>query len=655
MAGQESSGRQLSWSARVAQRLSPGRWKNWPRAMTLFVGFLALLWFLLRVIPKPSRAAYPCQRAAFPLASAFVLWVVGMLTMATGLRLGRLGVRRSQWRLAAACAVAVVVGAAIAEGTLPRLAMATFAPTAGPFVPVDAANTPVGTGIGIHPARVVWVHDPEATNWDPSLDASATERYWHDTHTDPALVKSMMGRGVVALTGAATPSAAWDALFHSFNQTHGRGNHGYRAGERIGIKVNHVEQRTHAGNSAGTADNGNLADLCPQMTLSLLNHLVNEAGVPEDMITVADPSRFIANKEYDPCHAAFPGVHWVESDFFAPSKQPGTLGREIATYSTTDTLHYSAANPVSGAAVADSKFPRCFYEATYLINLSVMKGHPQAGVTLTGKNWYGTLGTSPAVSHHDSGWMDLNPGYGSYRTMVDMMGHKQLGGKVMLNVLDALWGFDRHGTGSKPLKYQTAPFNNDYPSSMLLSQDAVAIDSVGVDFLRAEFAANMGGAALSGGIDDYLHEAAQANNPPSGTFYDPEDDGVRMASLGVHEHWNDPVERLYTANLNKGAGIELVKLSPTYVRPTGVLQISATAPNAPWTLVGPEGLSQSGTGPLTLSSVPTGRFEITWGSVDGWELPTGGPSMTVDLTTGGTASLQADYTANSSIGDLWLF
>ncbi len=38
-------------------------------------GFVALVWFLIRVVPKPSRAAYPCQRAAFPLASAFVLWV----------------------------------------------------------------------------------------------------------------------------------------------------------------------------------------------------------------------------------------------------------------------------------------------------------------------------------------------------------------------------------------------------------------------------------------------------------------------------------------------------------------------------------------------------------------------------------------------------
>lgn len=41
-------------------------------------GLAALIWFFIRVIPKPSRAAYPCQRAAFPLASSFVIWLTGI-------------------------------------------------------------------------------------------------------------------------------------------------------------------------------------------------------------------------------------------------------------------------------------------------------------------------------------------------------------------------------------------------------------------------------------------------------------------------------------------------------------------------------------------------------------------------------------------------
>ena len=42
------------------------------------VGIACLIWFLIRVIPKPSRATYPCQRAAFPLAFGFMSWIYGI-------------------------------------------------------------------------------------------------------------------------------------------------------------------------------------------------------------------------------------------------------------------------------------------------------------------------------------------------------------------------------------------------------------------------------------------------------------------------------------------------------------------------------------------------------------------------------------------------
>lgn len=50
------------------------------KALAIIVGAFALIWFLIRVIPKPQRASYPCQRAAFPLASAFVIWIVGLFS-----------------------------------------------------------------------------------------------------------------------------------------------------------------------------------------------------------------------------------------------------------------------------------------------------------------------------------------------------------------------------------------------------------------------------------------------------------------------------------------------------------------------------------------------------------------------------------------------
>jgi hypothetical protein len=90
----------------------------------------------------------------------------------------------------------------------------------------------------------------------------------------------------------------------------------------------------------------------------------------------------------------------------------------------------------------------------------------------------------------------------------------------------------------------------------LASQDPVAIDSVGFDFLWTEW----DDFPRRPGVDDYLHEAALAANPPSGTFYDPHHPTAaqRLASLGVHEHWNNPQEKKYSRNLGAGNGIELV-------------------------------------------------------------------------------------------------
>jgi len=52
--------------------------------------------------------------------------------------------------------------------------------------------------------------------------------------------------------------------------------------------------------------------------------------------------------------------------------------------------------------------------------------------------------------------------------------------------------------------------------------------------------------------------------PTPGTSYDPEGNGSGLASLGVHEHWNNATDKQYSAdeyirrNLGTGKGIELV-------------------------------------------------------------------------------------------------
>jgi hypothetical protein len=97
------------------------------------------------------------------------------------------------------------------------------------------------------------------------------------------------------------------------------------------------------------------------------------------------------------------------------------------------------------------------------------------------------------------------------------------------------------------------PFNNRWPSSLFISQDQVAIDAVGLDFLRSEWP-DMPDINYS---EKYLIEAAQADNPPSKAIYDPEKDNNRCKSLGVAESWNNADKKQYSRNLDRSQGIEL--------------------------------------------------------------------------------------------------
>jgi hypothetical protein len=239
--------------------------------------------------------------------------------------------------------------------------------------------------------------------------------------------------------------------------------------------------------------------------------------------------------------------------------------------------------------------PVPFAQADYLINFAVLKGH-SVGVTLVGKNLYGSLLRCPDGYYRDANGpnqgANLNyvsmhtstpdpnipgtPGMGHYRAIVDLLGHPALGGKTLLCLVDGL--FAGYFWDSHPYQWNMAPFNGNWPSSLFASQDPVAIDSVCYDFLLNEWpnvvnnGSTTAGNGLQGGAEDYLHEAALANGPPSGTFYDPGKTGTRLASLGVHEHWNNPIDKQYSRNLGLNRGIELVPLTVT--RPDPILTIS---------------------------------------------------------------------------------
>jgi len=137
----------------------------------------------------------------------------------------------------------------------------------------------------------------------------------------------------------------------------------------------------------------------------------------------------------------------------------------------------------------------------------------------------------------------------------------------LLFIVDGLWG----GIESTDMavKWRTAPFNNDWPNSLFMSQDEVAVESVCIDFLRSEANSNTAfkDRPFFPAVDDYLHQAADRANWPDGIIYDPEGDGTPMpSSLGVHEHWNNNTKKQYSKDLNpNGKGIDLVSVPSNLV------------------------------------------------------------------------------------------
>lgn len=388
-------------------------------------------------------------------------------------------------------------------------------------------NQPVGTARGIFPGRVTWSHAPGAARWDEGDSFWFDDRFNNQEDCDWLIAQTLR-----SLTGTKNPKAAWKALFKYYNSNHGKAKAGYAPNEKIAIKINNNNTYAH--------DDCKEINTSPQMLLALLKSLVYDAGVPQEAITVAEPSRFITNYLFEKCHNAFPNVRFVDNH--------GGDGRIKSDY-VADAMVYSRDNGPVARGIATA-----FTEADYVINMALLKGHVGQGVTLCGKNWYGTMSIhADWRKNFHNNFNQSADGTPKYITFVDFMGHKDLGGKGLLWLIDGLYGCKKVDGAPSP-KWSMEPFNGDWPCSLFGSLDPVAIDMVGNDFLINQFP-DMPDVNYS---DMYLMEAAQADHAPSGTQYDPEGDGTTLPSLGVAEHWNNPKDKQYSRNLGTGKGIELI-------------------------------------------------------------------------------------------------
>jgi hypothetical protein len=506
-----------------------------------FIGLAALIWFLIRVIPKPSRVNYPCVRASMPLAASFVLYVMSLTSTMVVFKKARKFLWEAKYVL---FTITLLIGIALSLITATlnnQKARASYMSTA--FI---GANQPIGVGRGVFPGRVAWVHDVNAT--DENCSNTFNDYWFEDGNTNQTVVNNMLSEVLQLYTEQESDEAAWDTIFKYYNTQHGKGSVGYQAGEKIVIKINN--------NAINYGDNG--INTSPQLCYALLNQLVNVVGVAQSDISIGDPNCSMPDATFNKCDGAFPDVtYW------------GWGAGKTAVTPHDDAIFWSDGSD-------PNPLPQSYIDAEYLINVPVLKKHHRAGITLTAKNHFGSIAAFTGGAWHlhyslpcpEATGVAVNGDYGVYRCFVDIMGHKDLGGKTVLYLVDAVWGSTNWG--HPPIKWRMAPFNDDYPNSLFVSLDPVAMESVAFDFLFYEFDEDhpTEGSPADGdkgpyphfeGTDDYIIQAADSNYWASGIIYDPEDDGTRISgSLGVHEHWNNATDKLYSRNYGLSEGIELV-------------------------------------------------------------------------------------------------
>ena len=293
-------------------------------------------------------------------------------------------------------------------------------------------------------SRVVHIHAPAATDWD-----FTTGWYWQ--HVSQSVLDQMVPAGLMRLTATPSVAEAWRVLIPA-----------YRPGQKIAIKVNLNNARSN---------DPSLIDALIEPVNSLMTTLV-AGGVREEDLWVYDAVRPMPASFFD-------RRRHKRARFFATSGADA-----VSTFNHADAslrVAFSHQSMVRERWLADLLF-----QASYLVNVPIIKRHGTHPVTLGFKNHFGSLsdlGGPSGDNPHDY----INPASDHYRAdyspLVDINANHNIAAKTVLTVADGLFGAP--WVGVKPVRWRT--FGDAAPNSLFFSRDRVAMDCVLCDLLRAEW------------------------------------------------------------------------------------------------------------------------------------------------------------------------
>ena len=162
-----------------------------------------------------------------------------------------------------------------------------------------------------------------------------------------------------------------------------------------------------------------------------------------------------------------------------------------------------------------------------------------SGKSSSPKDHFGSI-PFPARMHNSTTVSQMSGKEGDYSAFVDLMGCPNLGKKTLLYGVDGIYGMQTNVGAPRLDRDKWKMFGNQWSGCYFMSLDPVAIESVCMDFLFAEFGKELGFSGApqfkkgsSQNCDNYLKEAAKGWNAKWGDY---RPHGVKTGSLGVFEH-----------------------------------------------------------------------------------------------------------------------
>lgn len=331
-------------------------------------------------------------------------------------------------------------------------------------------------------AMVVRVFNNNACTWDylsaPYID-----------YIDYAVVKEMLSRGLMELTGKEDVREAWQQIIKP-----------YRAGDKIVIKPNLNNTKIGYAKAIMTS---------PQVVTAVVETLIESGFRAGDIIVYDLTAR--ENPEI---------MAWLK-------RQPigVVLGHDISGLIDKAMARlYLSPHDADRNARIDTRsdvrskdgtqvtcyIPKVVTQASHIINVPVFKAHQFVLQSSSLKNHFGTVRFSnfnsyPIVLH----------GKGIERNIVDINRQTHIRNKTRIIIADGIVGaplFYREGYGRVPSPWKTLQ-TGPTPNSIFLSRDPIALESVVADYIIYE-QEKRGFTPYS---HDYLHDAM-------------------AMGLGIHEH-----------------------------------------------------------------------------------------------------------------------